>query len=47
MGATMSMPAGYWSEVPVVPEADSVILLLGGLAALGVVAGWRARRREP
>ena len=28
------------------PEADTIVLLLGGLAALGVVAGQRARRRN-
>jgi hypothetical protein len=36
----MQMP-----EVPVIPEADTLPLLLGGLAALGALAGWRARRR--
>lgn len=42
MGAgQMRMP-----EVPVIPEADSLPLLLGGLAALGALAGWRARRRQ-
>ena len=33
----MAMP-----EVRCVPEADSLGLLLGGLAALGALAGWRA-----
>src|SRR5579883_759501 len=33
-------------EVPVIPEADSLPLLLSGLAALGALAGWRARRRR-
>jgi hypothetical protein len=32
-------------EVPVIPEADTLPLLLGGLAALGALAGWRTRRR--
>ncbi len=37
---------GRMPEVPVIPEADSLPLLLGGLAALGAIAGWRARRRR-
>jgi hypothetical protein len=41
MGGTMRMP-----EVPVIPEADSALLLLGGFAALGGLAAWRARRRR-
>jgi len=28
-------------EVPVIPEADSLLLLAGGLAALGTLAGYR------
>jgi hypothetical protein len=32
-------------EVPVIPEADSLVLLGLGLAAVAVL-GWRARRRE-
>jgi YVTN family beta-propeller protein len=44
MGAA---PAGAaFPEVPVIPEADSVVLLVGGLAAVGVLAGLRARRRR-
>jgi hypothetical protein len=31
-------------EVPVIPEADGLWLLLGGLAALGGVAGFRRLR---
>jgi hypothetical protein len=30
-------------EIPVIPEADSVLLLLGGLAAVGALAAWRRR----
>ncbi|HEY7064421.1 MAG TPA: hypothetical protein VII06_23285 [Chloroflexota bacterium] len=37
----------FAGEVPIVPEADSVLLVIGGLAALGLVAGLRARRRAP
>jgi MYXO-CTERM domain-containing protein len=33
-------------EVPVVPEADGLGLLVAGLLGLGAVAGWR-RRRPP
>jgi LPXTG-motif cell wall-anchored protein len=32
--------------VPIIPEADSLILLGGGLAAMGAVLGWRRWRRE-
>jgi hypothetical protein len=48
-GMTIAAPmsGGRFADVPVVPEADSVILVLGGLAALGLVAGLRARRRTP
>ena len=35
-------PAAY-PEVPVIPEADTVVLLIGGLAALGAVAALRGR----
>jgi hypothetical protein len=31
--------------VPIVPEADTLALLLGGLGALGLLGRWRARRR--
>jgi hypothetical protein len=35
-------------EVPVIPEAEGVLLLGAGLATLGGWAGWRARRgRSP
>jgi hypothetical protein len=33
-------------EVPVIPEADSLLLLGGGLALGGILAGLRARRRR-
>jgi hypothetical protein len=33
------------AEVPVIPEADSGLLLLTGLAALGMWAGLRGWRR--
>jgi hypothetical protein len=46
-GMVMAAPmGGRFADVPVVPEADSVILVLGGLAAIGLVAGLRARRRR-
>ncbi|MBX5493428.1 MAG: hypothetical protein IRZ14_19935, partial [Chloroflexi bacterium] len=32
------------AEVPVVPEADSLALVVGGLAALAIGAAWRRRR---
>lgn len=32
------------APVPVIPEADSVLLVVGGLGALGLVAAWRRRR---
>ena len=44
--SAFARPVAAYSEVPVVPEADSVALLLGGLLSLGVVAGWRARRER-
>ena len=33
-------------EVPVIPEADSLFLLVGGLVALGGVVGYRSLRRR-
>lgn len=33
-------------EVPVIPEADSLFLLAGGLALVGGLAGWAALRRR-
>jgi len=48
-GMIIAGPAagGRFAEVPGVPEADSVLLLAGGLFALGLAAGLRARRRTP
>jgi hypothetical protein len=43
---TPQQPMMQFPEVPVIPEADSLALLVGGLAALGILAGWRARRRR-
>jgi len=40
-GAAMAPPS--YPEVPVIPEADTVLLLVGGLAALGAVAALRGR----
>jgi hypothetical protein len=40
-GARAPMP-----EVPVIPEADSLLLLVGGLAALGGLAAFRVVRRR-
>jgi hypothetical protein len=34
-------------EVPVIPEADTVALLLAGLLTLGALAGRRLQRRDP
>jgi uncharacterized repeat protein (TIGR01451 family) len=45
MGA-MAAPRAAFPEVPVIPEADSVVLLGIGLAAMAVVAGLRSRRRN-
>jgi hypothetical protein len=39
-------PVRLYAEVPVIPEADSLPLLVGGLAALGALAALRARRRR-
>jgi hypothetical protein len=48
-GMMIAQPTGggRFADVPVVPEADSLFLLAGGLLALGLVAGLRARRRTP
>ena len=37
-------PRAPLPEVPVIPEADSLLLLVGGLAALGTLAGYRTWR---
>jgi uncharacterized repeat protein (TIGR01451 family) len=42
----MAPPRAAFPEVPVIPEADSVVLLGIGLAAMAVVAGLRSRRRN-
>jgi hypothetical protein len=43
--APLQAPAQY-PEIPVIPESDTVVLLLGGLAALGAVAVARRRRHD-
>ena len=40
----MAMPA--FPEVPVIPEADTVFLLVGGLVVFGAAAGLRSVRRR-
>jgi hypothetical protein len=40
------MAPGAFPEVPVIPEADSLPLLLGGLAALGGLVAYRHFRRR-
>lgn len=42
-GAPMAPPR--YPEVPVIPETDSLALVLGGLAAIGAVALYRRRRQ--
>ena len=39
-------PQAVFPEVPVIPEADSLFLLVGGLAALGGLVGFRHLRRR-
>jgi hypothetical protein len=41
-----TLDAGLSPEVPVIPEADSLVQVLVGLAALGVLLKLRARRRR-
>jgi MYXO-CTERM domain-containing protein len=41
----LQAPAQY-PEIPVIPESDTVVLLLGGLAALGAVAVVRRRHDD-
>jgi hypothetical protein len=45
--SSLAMPPGY-AGIPVVPEADSLVLLAGGLIAVGALASqrWWRRRRE-
>jgi hypothetical protein len=41
-------PYGAWQpEVPLVPEGDSLLLLLAGVGAWSALAAWRARRDRP
>jgi hypothetical protein len=40
-----SLEAALAPEGPVIPEADSLALLVGGLAALGALGGLRRWRR--
>ena len=48
LAAPLEAPgAGAFPEVPVIPEADSLALLLGGLATLALRAGWRRRGARP
>jgi hypothetical protein len=42
----MTAPAQAFPAVPVIPEADSLILLVGGLVALGGLVGYRRLRRR-
>jgi MYXO-CTERM domain-containing protein len=45
--APAAVAAPVLPGVPIIPETDSLSLLVGGLAALGALAGWRyTRRRE-
>jgi hypothetical protein len=43
-GVGVARPA--FPEVPVIPEADTMMLLIGGLAILGIAAGARSLRRR-
>jgi hypothetical protein len=43
VGAPPAMPP-VGAEVPVIPEADSLTLLV--LGALGLAIGWQLRRRD-
>jgi uncharacterized repeat protein (TIGR01451 family) len=42
----MAAPRAAFPEVPVIPEADSLFLLVGGLVALGGLVGYRKLRRR-
>jgi hypothetical protein len=42
----MAAPRAAFPEVPVIPEADSLFLVIGGLVALGGLAGYRSLRRR-
>ncbi len=39
-------PRAAFPEVPVIPEADSLFLVIGGLVALGGLVGYRSLRRR-
>jgi uncharacterized repeat protein (TIGR01451 family) len=39
-------PRGPFGEVPIIPEADNLFLVMGGLVALGSVVGLRRLRRQ-
>ncbi|HLH26678.1 MAG TPA: hypothetical protein VK066_29495 [Chloroflexota bacterium] len=46
LAANVGVRPGPLAEVPIVPEADPVMLLVAGLAIVGLVAWWRGRRDE-
>jgi hypothetical protein len=46
MGGMMAPRTAAFPEVPVIPEADSLFLLVGGLVALGGLVGYRKLRRN-
>jgi len=46
-GAAAAPVRGAFPEVPVIPEADSLFLVIGGLVALGGLVGYRRLRRRP
>jgi len=46
MGGMMQPSRAAFPEVPVIPEADSLFLLVGGLVALGGLVGYRKLRRN-
>jgi hypothetical protein len=42
----LAAPSGAFPAVPVIPEADSLFLVIGGLVALGGLVGYRRLRRR-
>jgi hypothetical protein len=42
----MAAPRAAFPDVPVIPEADSLFLVIGGLVALGGLVGYRRLRRR-
>ena len=44
--SAIQRPVAVFPEVPVIPEAGSLVLLIGGLAALGGLVGVRGLRRR-